>query len=175
MAKLTEALKERKNNQKKVLSVTADIQKYASITSNEKPSFDSEKAQKDYVTSLVQSGFDLLERRTKLKVMIDKTNLNTMIKIPKGIVTPSQEITLTEALMFKTIYNEHIAICNALNKTAASTKLRGMSMNTSGEKVTEIQLYDEAWKNNKIHDLKMKLDIIDNHLDMLNVNTDIIE
>ena len=173
--KMIEALKEKKLNQKKVTGVTQDILKYASITSTEKPAFDSEKLQKDYVMSLVQSGLDLLTRRAKLKVIIDQTNINTKIRIPKGKITPEHEISIAEALMFKINYKEYQSIFNALNRTSADSKLRLIPVGADGNRPSSIQLYDEEFKNNSLKDLQMKFDFIDSHLEMLNATTDVTE
>jgi hypothetical protein len=174
--KMIEALKEKKLNSKKVGSILSDIQKYASLLSTEKPAFDSEKEQREYVKSLVQSAIDLLNRRAKLKCMIDRTNLETKIRIPKGLVTPEHEISIAEALMFKLSYTEYIGVFNSLNRTAASMKMRGaQSVAADGTKIQEVQLYDENWKNNSIKDLNMKFNHIDAHLEMLNATVDIIE
>lgn len=177
MPKIIEFLKEKKLNQKKVQGVISEIQKYSSIVSTEKPSFDSEKEQKDQVLSLVQSAMDLLERRAKLRMSIDITNIKTKIRIPKGIIMKEHEISMVEALSFKVNYSEYIKIFSALNKNTADTRLRSFSGSTNqdGSKVTSIQMYDENFKNNWIKDLQVKLDFIDAHLEMLNATTEICE
>ncbi len=175
MPKMIEVLKEKKLNKKKVLHVIEDIQKYSSITSTEKPAFDSEKTQKNYVMSLIQSALDLLSRRAELKIIIDQTNIKTKIRIPKGIIIPEEEISIAEALMFKLNYKEYQAVFNALNKTLADSKLmRGMQYNVDGSKSISIQLYDEEFKNNYLKDLQNKFDFIDAHLEMLNATTDVV-
>jgi len=173
--KLIEALKEKKLNQKKVAGVISDIQKYSSITSVEKPAFETEKEQTAYVKSLVQSGMDLLNRRAHLKMLIDKTNLETKIKIPKGSVFPEHEISIAEALMFKLNYNEYVQLFSALSRSTAASRLRSMPSLSDGTKAIEIQLYEESWKNNSLKDLKMKFDHIDAHLEMMNATVDVVE
>lgn len=173
--KMIEALKEKKLNQKKVAGVIGDIQKYSSITSVEKPAFETEKEQTAHVKQLVQSGLDLLKRRAQLKMLIDKTNLETMIKIPKGLVFPEHEISIAEALMFKLNYNEYVQIYSALSRNTAASRLRSMPSLPDGTKAVEIQLYEESWKNNSLKDLMMKHDYIDAHLEMLNATVDVVE
>jgi len=173
--KMIEALKEKKLNQKKVAGVTQEIQKYSSLTSTEKPAFDSEKTQREHILRLIQSGIDLLERRAKLKVMIDKTNINTKLRIPKGVVTQEHEISIAEALMFKMNYKEYCTLFVALNKVVAENKLKSIQLNSDGSRAQSIQLYDEDFKNNSLKDLQMKFDYIDAHLEMLNATTDIVE
>jgi len=170
--KMIEVLKEKKLNSKKVAGVIQDIQKYASLTSVEKPSFESENIQREYVKSQVQSAIDLLNRRARLKVIIDQTNINTKLRIPKGIVTPEHELTIAEALMFKMNYREYQLVYGAMNKNLAETKLRSTT-SADGTKVVAIQLYDEEFKNNSLKDLQTKLDYIDAHLEMINATTDV--
>jgi len=172
--KMIEGLKEKKLNPKKVASIISNIQKYSSIPENEKFAFDSEKEQRDHILSEVQSAVDLLKRRAKLKVMIDKTNIETTIRIPKGTISPEETISIAEALMFKLNYKENILIFNALNKDTANSKLRHTPI-MENTKPTAHQLYDENFKNNSLKDLQMKLDFIDAHLEMMNATTDIIE
>ena len=173
--KMIELLKEKKLNQKKVMGTTSEIQKYASITSSEKPAFETEKVQTEEVKKLVQSALDLLERRAQLKIIIDKTNLVTKLRIPKGLVFPEKEITVAEALMFKLNYKEYQSVFMMLNRTSADIKLRNAPMMSDNTKATTIQLYDESYKNNSLKDLQMKLDYIDSHLEMLNATTEIVE
>lgn len=175
MAKAIELLKEKKLNQKKVSGVVTDIQKYSSISSAEKPAFDSEKSQREEVSKLIQSGLDLLDRRAKIKVIIDQTNINTKIRIPKGLVFGEHEISVAEALMFKLNYKEYQSIFMALNRTAADMKISRSVLNSDGTKASAIQLYDENYKNNALKDLQMKLDHIDSHLEMLNATTEVSE
>lgn len=174
MPKMIELLKEKKLSQKKVLGIANDIQKYSSITSNEKPSFDSEKSQREHVSSLVQSALDLLERRAKVKVVIDQTNINTKLRIPKGLILLEHEISIAEALMFKLNYKEYQMIFQALNRKTAEDKLRGSQLTApDGSKVNAIQMYDEETKNKYLKDLQNKLDYIDAHLEMLNATTEV--
>jgi len=171
--KMIEVLKEKKLSAKKVAGVIQDIQKFSSLTSIEKASFETEAIQKDYVKSLVQSAIDLLNRRAKLKVIIDQTNIDTKLRIPKGLVTPDHEISIAEALMFKMNYREYQLVYGALNKNVAESKLRSNTSATDGSKVVAVQLYDEEFKNNSLKDLQSKLDYIDAHLEMINATTDV--
>lgn len=174
--KLIEILKEKKLSKKKVDSIIVDILKYSSITSYEKPAFNTIDEQKKHVSSLIQSGMDLLKRRAVVKVLIDKTNINTKIKIPKGIIMPSEEISLAEALMFKLNYGEYLKLFQALSTSGAEKKLQYSNMNNSdGTKAIPIQLYDENFKINWLNDLMMKLQHIDSHLEMINAITDVDE
>jgi len=173
--KVTEALKDKKVNIKRVANITKQIQMYSSITSIEKPAFESEKRQREEVKSLVQSAIDLLNYRAKIKMLIDKSNVNTKIQIPKGIVTPAHELSIAEARMFQFMYNEYLLVYNALNKNTSERKRNGVQITADGTKVYDIQLFDEMWKNNSIKDLEMKYHHIDKHLDMLNVTTDLPE
>lgn len=173
--KLVEALKERKLISKKLEGVIEKIQKYSSITSVEKPAFDDEFEQKKQVQSLVQSGLDLLKRFDELKTSIDKTNLQTMFRIPKGIIMKEHEISLSEALTYKQKYKDYQNIFKSLNRNTADAKLRQILQNSDGTRAYSIQLFDEEFKNNWEKDLQMKLDYIDSHLEMLNATTDLIE
>lgn len=172
--KQIEALKEKKLINKKVTSIISEIQKYSSITSVEKPAFKSEEDQREHILKLIQSAKDLLDRKAKLKTMIDKTNIETKLRIPKGIISEEHEISIAEALAFKISYKDYLNIFNALNKNASDIKLRSYSNNTGDERVKSIQLYDENFKNNSLKDLQSKFDYIDAHLEMLNATTDVV-
>jgi hypothetical protein len=169
--KLIEALKEKKISKKKVDDIWKDIVKYSSITSYEKPSFESVEKQKKHVMSLVQSAIDLLTRRSNLKVMIDKTNINTKIRIPKGIHMTSHDVSLAEALMFKLNYGEYQKIYNSLCTATADLRIR----NSGSQNTIPIQLYDEQFKIDLLKDIQTKLEYIDSHLEMLNATTDVVE
>lgn len=175
MPKVTELLHEKGINKKKVESVIEDIKKYSSIASAEKPAFETEQVQRDYVKSLVQSGIDLINRRCKVKILLDKTNLNTKIRIPKGVLTNEHEISVQEALMFLAFYNEYIDVIEALSIKEGEKRAVRFPASSDGTKVISIQLYDEMWKQNMKKDLVMKKNTIDVQKDMLNVTTDIIE
>jgi hypothetical protein len=78
---ITEGLKRLKLISKRMTKNCAEINKYASLLSNEKPFFESEDAQKREVASLIQANIDLEKEYCKIKAMVDYTNLITMVQI----------------------------------------------------------------------------------------------
>lgn len=172
---LIEALHEKKNIKKKVQKISEELKKYSSITSAENPAFKTEDAQRNHVKSLIQSALDLLERKSELKKIIDYTNLNTKITIPKGILTKEHVISITEALQFQQDFLEYTTVMSSLNLSAAENKLRsGFQNNADGSKAKVIQLFEEEYKISVMKDLHNKYDFIQSRKEIINATTEVL-
>jgi hypothetical protein len=68
---ITEGLKKLKLIEKRMQKNCAEIVKYSSLLSNEKPIFETEIKQRDEVNKLIQSNNDLEKEYCKIKSMID--------------------------------------------------------------------------------------------------------
>jgi len=78
---ITEGLKKLKLIEKRMQKNCAEIVKYSSLLSNEKPIFETEIKQRDEVNKLIQSNNDLEKEYCKIKSMIDYTNLIVFVQI----------------------------------------------------------------------------------------------
>lgn len=165
--KLIEAMKRLKVVEKRIACNAEDVQKYASILSNEKPAFDTEDAQKKEIKSLIQSSNDLVGEYLDLKKKIEKTNIGVEVEINGKKYTISDLLVIKRKLARLVLMNYE-----ALNTNAAENKLRHRMTDAD---IKPVQMYDEKFKNEKLREWQDLYDNIDSRLEVVNATTDLIE
>ena len=167
--KIIEAMKRIKVIDKRMETNSANVTKYSSMLTSERPYFENEAAQRKEVKSLIQSNEDLLNEYLTLKGQIERTNLFTNIEMGGKIYTISDLLVIKRRLAQKMI-----GTFNALNDQAAGARLRN-SVGADGKQPQIVRLFDEKDRNDglsKWHDL---YDNIESRLEVINATTDLVE
>ena len=168
--KIIECLKQMKMNEKKIQKNVLQITQYSSIPSSEKPIFGSEEEQKKEVKQLIQANLDLITRQTKLRVALQRTNMETEVII--GDITASIDYFLymkTKGIGFT------ISTYNALSDRTARGRMMGGNTTVDGKRPHVEHMYDEKEKNTALRKYGDLEGEISARLEVINATTDIIE
>lgn len=168
---IIEGLKRLKLLEKRMHRNCADITKYSSILSNEKPYFESEDQQRREVAQLIQANNDLETEYCRIKAMIDYTNLVTMVQIDDE----NRSIHSWLTLLRKTGGNL-IQTYNSLTSREADSRKNRFRDHESKPPVV-LRLYDENVKRDgqrKWEDL-ISGKIISGRLEVVNATTELVE
>lgn len=170
--KLIEALKRLRTIEKQIGKRNCeDITKYASMSSNEKPYFETADKQRAEVKAMVQSSMDLINEYMKLKRNIDYTNLITKITLQ------GKEYTLVDALIIKRkMYALALKVYQSLNDASGQQRLGTMRMASSeGKTITIERYYKEEDRNNGLKYWHSLLEEFDSKLEVINATTELLE
>jgi len=140
---LIEGMKQLRIIEKKISDNSADIQRYSSMVSSEKPLFETEEKQKKALKSIIQSNKDLTERYLDLKKRIEYTNLFTIVKME------TDSYAISDLLVIKRkIANLMINTFNSLNDNEGNGRLRsyGSQTDLSGNRPQIVRFYKEEDK-----------------------------
>jgi hypothetical protein len=155
---------------KKVDDIKAKIKTYCANMSFETATYPDQKKQ---VSEWLQSCYDIIQEIARLRVAIQKTNLNTMVLIELGGKPVTKSIAewihrrRDLALLEKSIY-----------EGLTDKGLREGQTKDSEGKVVEIKInryYDPVVRDTKISELDSEPSIIDSKLEVVNAITDLIE
>lgn len=170
--KIIEALKELPLIEKRVQKQTTQIQEYSSYIAGQ-PAFETEEKQKKEVDALLQSNNDLVDRYENLTNRLSFTNATVTVEIE------GQKRTIRGWITFKNktalLLKNSIA---ALNMTNAQSNLSIIQSKGQLNLETGLQLkrtYKEEDKLKLQNSLQATLDKIDATLEIVNVNTDLVE
>lgn len=170
--KLIEGMKKLRVIEKRMGENIRSINQYSSMTTNERPYFDTEPAQKSKVKELIQANGDLLQEYLWLKRCIEKTNLETIMEIG-GV-----EYTLSELLVIKRKIGSYmLKTYEAMNDNAGNSRLsqyRGATT-ADGKTPTVVRYYSENDKLDGLKKWQELLDNIDSRLEVQNATTELIE
>ena len=169
--KLIEGLKRLRIIEKRVSSQNADITRYASMISTERPLFETDERQKKEVKSLIHSNSDLIKEYLSLKRRIDLTNLSTFREMN------GEKYSIADLLNIqRKAYQMGRSTYKALNDNSAQTRLSTTRyMSTDGKTPVAVRLYNEE---ERIKGLKYWQDLYDSIgavLEIMNATVDLIE
>jgi hypothetical protein len=169
--KLIEGLKRLRIIEKRIKSQNADITRYASMISTERPLFETEDRQKKEVKSLIQSNTDLIEEYLGLKRRIDLTNLSTFRDLM------GKKFSIADLLNIQRKAKEMgTSTFKSLNDSAAQSRLVNMRhMSSDGKTPVVNRLFTEE---ERIKGLKYWQDLYDSIgaiLEIMNATVDLIE
>lgn len=169
--KLIEAMKGLKLVEKKIEGNIADISKYSSMLSSEKPYFSDETMQRQEVAQRVQANQDLVRQYLNLKTAIELTNLRTPVTLGKATYT------IAELLVLKRKLGQYILkTYQALNDANGETRLRSLPRGGQEGQVPQVvRLYDEKKKNESLRYWQDLLEEISGRLEVVNATTDLAE
>lgn len=164
---LIQGMKQLRIIEKKIKRNTTSINRYASMVSTEKPSFDTEEKQRKEIDKLIQSNEDLMENYLNLKRRIEYTNLFTTVEIHGHAYSISELLILKRklaGLMMSTF--------ESLNDNEGKSRLT-MYQRTApeGQTVRVIKLYKEEKKNEGLRYWQDLYDNIDSRLEVINATT----
>jgi len=167
---IVEAMKTLRIIEKKMSSNTADIQRYASQVSTERPYFETEEKQKETIKTLIQSNTDLLIRYLNLKMRIDYTNLMTKVDLD------GEKFTIAELLVIqRKLAMLMFATYNALNDREGSSRLRSTPTPQTGDAPHVVRYYKEDEKRageRKWQDLMNNIIV---RLEVINATTPLLD
>ncbi|MGD2072884.1 MAG: hypothetical protein PVG65_05300 [Candidatus Thorarchaeota archaeon] len=167
---LIEAMKKLRIIEKKINTNTNSINRYASMVSTEKPSFDNEGKQQREINALIQSNEDLMEEYLILKKRIEYTNLFTTVEMH------GRKYSISELLVIRRkLANLMVSTYNALNDREGQSRLqmyqRTSATASDSERPRVVKLYKEEMKNEGLKKWQDLYDNIDSRLEVINATT----
>lgn len=169
--KIIQALKELPLIEKKIQKNIELIKKYAAAVDNGKVQlfFDTVDAQRQQITSLIQSNNDLVSLKAKIRRDLATTNARTPVTINGKTYTIAEWIELKQHGL-ENMRNTFAALDDLQATRAAMTAPPNP---TTGVKV--VRFYDEVFKNSQLSEVLELQNTIDTILEIVNATTDIIE
>jgi 16S rRNA C1402 N4-methylase RsmH len=143
---ITEGLKKLKLIEKRIQKNCAEIVKYSSLLSTERPIFETENKQREEVSKLIQANTDLELEYCRIKAMIDYTNLMIYVQIDDENRSIHDWLTLlrkTGKLLIQTY--ESLTDKDALTRITMRNLRDKETTNP-----TIVRLYDENTKRNNL-------------------------
>jgi hypothetical protein len=167
--KITEAMKELKLIEKKMMRNNDSIQKYSSQSSHERTFFPTAEEQKKEIKNLLHSNYDLMQNYLSLKQKIEKTNLEVSVEMD------GKSYTLSELLVLKRKLAKLMAQSyQSMNDENAKVNIQ--SFRFSGSETPKVErFYDEREKNEGLRKWQDFYDNIDSRLEVINATTDLVE
>jgi len=168
--KIVQGLKKLRVIEKRMAKGIEEIQVLSSALSNEKPVMGNEEKQETEVKSLVQSNFDLVEEYLRLKLALEKTNLEVSTSISGEARTLSEWLVIRRKLG-----STMLSTVGAMNDRAAENRRtlnRGLT--PEGQAVHVVRFYDEKTKMDRLRQLTDRLEAIDGKLEVVNATTNVV-
>lgn len=166
--KLIEAMKRLRVIEKRMDGNAADIERYSSMVSTEIPIFESQEEQKRKVKGLVQANGDLLQEYLNLKSRIERTNLETRVRISE------REHTIAELLVIKRkLAQSMIRTFEALNEKSGAQRLRNAPQ-IEGRTPHVVRFYTENDRNEGLRSWQDFYHEIDSRLEVVNATTELL-
>lgn len=172
---ITEGLKKLKLLEKRIQKNCAEIVKYSSLLSTERPIFDTEEKQREEVRKLIQANNDLEREYCRIKSMIDYTNLMIYVQIEDENRSIHDWLTLlrkTGKLLIQTY--------DSLTEKDAMTRMtvrnvRDLAKDTQAP--TVLRMYDENTKRNQLRKWEDLISgkTIEGRLEVINATTKLME
>jgi len=168
--KLIEALKQTKDLQRKANDLRDLVKNHCAISSLETQKYPNQTKQ---VSEWIQAHSDILKEILRLRVSIQKTNIETEVTIELG----GKQVTKTIAGWIhrrRDLANEELSIWNILGDRGIN---EGMAKGPTGDPV-EIKInrfYDPVERDHKRDLYASEPSIIDAKLEIVNATSDLIE
>lgn len=169
--KLIEAMKRVKMNKEKITDLQQKINASASNLSHETPVYGPETF--DRIKEWLQSCTDLTQENVRLLVAIQRTNLQTLVKI--DINGKVLEKSIAEWVWRR---REYAALDFQTYKALNDRGLKEGFMNQSTGQTMEIKIvrnYDPNVRDEKLSEYKSEPTLIDGSLEIINAVTDLVE
>ena len=167
---IVEAMKTLRIIEKKMGRNTADIQRYASQVSTERPYFETEEKQKDTIKELIQSNTDHLKRYLDLKTRVDYSNLMTIVELDGETHSIAELLVIQRKLaimMFSTY--------NALNDQQGQSRLRNTPSPQTGDVPHVVRFYKEDDKRAGERKWQDLMNNITTRLEVINATTPLLD
>lgn len=168
--KIIEAMKKIKNLEEKAVDLQKKVALHCADLSYEQPVYPD---QKQVVAGWIQAQHDLLKECEKLRVAIQKTNLNTPVTIELDGVQVTKSIA--EWVLRRRLYAKmEEGIWNSLNDRGLK---EGITDGTAGQKI-EVKIrryFDPVLRDEKRELYRSEPSVIDSTLEVVNAVIDLIE
>ena len=171
MTKIIQAMKQVKDLQRKAEDLRKKVTMQCAHLSFETPTYGAE--QKQTVRGWVQSYQDITKEILKLRVAIQKTNINTMVKIELGGVTVEKSIA-EWIHRRRDLAKMDEAIWGALTDRGLK---EGKGKTTTGDEFDAkiVRNFDPVERDNKLELYRSEPMTIDATLEVVNAVTDLME
>jgi len=168
--KIIEALKQIKELQKKADDLRGKIAKHSAYLNVENPVYPDQKKQ---VAEWIQAHSDILKEILRLRVAIQRTNLETPVTITLG----DKDVTKSIAEWIhrrRDLANEEAIMWQQLT----DRNLKEGTMKQSTEQLVEVKIvrcYDPSQRDEKVYLYSSEPTTVDAKLEIVNAVTDLIE
>ena len=167
---IIEGMKSLRIIEKKMQQNTADIQRYASQVSTEKPLFETEEKQRKEIKQMIQANSDHMKNYLNLKSRIEYTNLMTKVQMKDSEYTISELLVIQRKLatmMFQTY--------NALNDTEGKGRLGYANAPQGSETPHVVRYYKEEDKREQQRKWQDLMNDITTRLEVINATTELLD
>lgn len=170
--KLIEAMKQRKDLQKKAEDLRQKIGQYSAHSSIESPVYGTEQGA--IVKGWVQAHQDIVKQMRNLSIAIQKTNLTT--KVSMTIAGETVELSVAEwILRRRELAGMEAAVWNAMNDRQVKTGTILASDGKTQQAVQVIRYYDPVQRDKMVDAFTHEPSQIDARLEVVNATTELID
>lgn len=170
--KLIEAMKQKKELQKKAEDLREKIAQYSSHSSIESPVYGTDQG--TIVKGWVQSHQDIVKKMRELAIAIQKTNLST--KVPMTIAGETVELSIAEwILRRRELAGMEAAAWKAMNDSRVKIGTILASDGKTPQQITVIRYYDPVQRDKMVDAFTHEPNQIDARLEVVNATTELIE
>jgi hypothetical protein len=171
--KIIEGLKKTKELQKKLDDIKSKVSNYCSYPSFETAVYGSADAQTRQISEWVQSYSDILKEILRLRIAIQKTNIETKVDIELGGI----KVTKTIAEWIHRRRDLAVSESSIWQSLTDRNLKEGKFRKTTGEEMelTIIRCYNPVEKDKRLNVLQTEPIVIDGRLEVINAITDLIE
>lgn len=168
--KLIQAMKQIQDLQRKLDDLKGKIAIYCADLSFESPLYEN---QKQTVSGWIQSGSDILKEILRLRIAVQKTNLETQVSIELNGKTVTKSIAEWIHRRRDLATSEY----NLWSRLTDKNLKEGLHRATSGVEsmVTIRRYFDPAERDSNMELYRSEPSIIDSNLEVVNAVTDLIE
>lgn len=168
--KIIEGMKEIKNLERKVQDLMEKLKQYSANYDFENPTYPD---QLGMMNSWLQSIHDTIKEATRLRLAIQKTNLDVIVPIELGGVKVDHSIA--EWIIRRRMYAalQEKAWMQLTDKGLKDGNIKSTSGEIQAMKVR--RYYDPALKDKKVEEYRSEPSIIDRTLEVVNATTDLKE
>jgi len=168
--KIIEGLKQIKELQRKADDLKDKVARHSAYLSNETAVYDNQKEQ---VHQWIQSHSDIMKEILRLRIAIQKTNLNTMVTMELG----GKSVTKTIAEWVhrrRDLANNEAVMWSKLTDRQLKEGIQKQSTGQEQE-VKIVRCYDPKEKDTMLYLFQSEPSIVDSKLEVVNAVTDLME
>lgn len=168
--KIIEALKQIKELQRKADDLKEKVARHSAYLSNESSVYPNQKEQ---VGQWIQSHSDIIKEILRLRIAIQKTNLNTMVTIELGGKTVTKSIA-EWVHRRRDLANNEALIWSKLTDRGLREGTIKQSTGQDAE-VKIVRCYDPKERDSALYLYQGESSIVDSKLEVINAVTDLME
>jgi len=169
--KLIEALKQIKDLQRKAEDLRGKIGEHSAITNIQTPEYPDQKGK---VGEWLQAHSDILKEILRLRVAIQRTNLETKVEIELGGKTVSKSIA-EWIHRRRDLAKLDLAAWGKLTDRGIREEVKTQAPGGDVMTIKIVRFFDPGERDNKIELYTSESSVIDGRLEIVNAITDLIE